>query len=104
MELLLTKMSDDRVDALERRVAALESVDGKKKRKPKVPKSERPPPKGRAKFMSEQMPLVREAWVKKEHQVKDAKTGEMRPFKQPDVMSECSRLWRELSDEEKAKY
>jgi hypothetical protein len=102
-------MTDDRISNLEERIAALESestpkVETKKKRKPKLPKDQRPPPKGRAKFMSEQMPKVRTAWLESKHQVKDKTSGEMRDFKQPDVMSECSRLWRDLSDEEKAKY
>jgi len=88
----------------EKRIADLESVKPKKVKKPKLPKDQRPPPKGRAKFMSEQMPKVRADWLESKHEVKDKKTGEMRLFKQPDVMSECSRLWRELSDEAKAKY
>ena len=97
-------MSDDQIKSLEKRILALETAKPAKKRRPKVPKADRPPPKGRAKFMSEEMPKVRVAWLAEEKQVKDKKTEEMRLFKQPDVMSECSRMWRELSDEDKAKY
>lgn len=99
------EMSDDRIAALEKRITALESGEPtKKKRKPKLPKDQRPPAKGRAKFMSEEMARIRKEWVASEKQVKDSMTGEMRLFKQPDVMREASAAWKKLSDEEKAKY
>lgn len=82
----------ERIAKLEERIAKLEK--GTKVKKPKIPKEDRPPPKGYQKFLRDYSKIIREEW-----------TAEGREkIKQPDVMRECGVRWGKYTAEEKKAY